>query len=123
MHPSQRRCPVGSGFGPVQKRTQLGHQVRFVVRGVPPVHPSGAVAARAPVGHEQPGEVEVVVPGSESPLRGLPRKLRYLLLSRGHGIGPWNGRPVSLQQIVDQRPPSLSRLRAGVARSPGVTVL
>src|SRR5262249_5554985 len=31
--------------------------------------------------------------------------------------------PVSLQQIVDQRPPSLSRLRAGVARSPGVAVL
>jgi len=82
MHPSHRRCPVGTGFGSVQKRTQIGNQVNFVVRSGYPVHTRSAVPARAPVGHEQPGEVEVVVQGSESHLRGLLRKLRYPLLPR-----------------------------------------
>jgi hypothetical protein len=33
-------------------------------------------------GHEQPGEVEVVVEGGESHFPGLLREPRYLLLSR-----------------------------------------
>ena len=82
MHPSHRRSPVRAGLGPVQERPEVALQVRLVVRGRLSVHAHRSVLARPPVGLAQPGQVEVVVQGSESHLRHLLRQLCYPLLSR-----------------------------------------
>src|SRR5262249_1701962 len=48
VRPAHRRCPVGAGLGPVQERTPIGVQVRFVVRGGYPGPTRGPAPAPAP---------------------------------------------------------------------------
>jgi hypothetical protein len=50
VHPPHRWCPVRAGLGSVQERTQVVHQVRFVVLRRLSVHARSPAPARALVG-------------------------------------------------------------------------
>jgi hypothetical protein len=111
-HPPHRRCPVRAGLGAVQKRLQVVQQAQPVVVGRLSVHARCPVFAGPVESCDQPGQVQVVVEGSESHLRGLLRQLRYPLLFREHGIQFRCTGHVALQRFSHSALPSLHRVPA-----------
>ena len=79
IHSSDRRCPVGAGFCPIEQALEVQLQVKLIVPSRPTVYADGTILTRAAIGLTQKLHVDVMGEGPQRLISDLLSKSSVLI--------------------------------------------